>query len=114
MHQVADRGCVFRGTDGIVAHHAFETLHGPRSMEGENFVEKGFAVGKGACLMHKPAARSMKGPFVGTGIEATVFLLETGHFHSLAEGSEEGRISAAPRGVRIDVPTTDLVPLEFW
>lgn len=69
MHQVADRGCVFRGTDGIVAHHAFETLHGPRSMEGENFVEKGFAVGKGACLMHKPAARSMKGPFVGTGIE---------------------------------------------
>ena len=36
MHQVADRGCVFRGTDGIVAHHAFETLHGPRSMEGEN------------------------------------------------------------------------------
>ena len=45
MHQVADRGCVFRGTDGIVAHHAFETLHGPRSMEGENFVEKGFAVG---------------------------------------------------------------------
>ena len=39
MHQVADRGCVFRGTDGIVAHHAIETLHGPRSMEGENFVE---------------------------------------------------------------------------
>jgi hypothetical protein len=91
VHQVADRGCVFRGTDGIVAHHAFETLHGPRSMEGENFVEKGFAVGKGACLMHKPAARSMKGPFVGTGIEATVFLLETGHLAM-------ARIEAASRG----------------
>ena len=99
VHQLADCRGVFRRTDGIVTHHAFETLHGPRSMEGENFIEKGFAVGKGACLVHKPAARSMKGPFFGTGIEAVVFLLKTGHFHSLAEGSKEGRVSAAPRGV---------------
>ena len=50
VHQLADRRGVFRGTDGIVAHHAFEALHGPRTMEGEDFVEKGFAVGKGACF----------------------------------------------------------------
>ena len=77
MHQVTDRRGVFRRIDGVVTHHTLKALHRPSAMKGEDLVEEGFDVGKGAGFMHEAAPGPVEGPFCRTGIEAIVFFLET-------------------------------------